>query len=80
MPNSNRNILVSIGDYCNLMSVDKDFYGVFSVYNVPDLANFSQGVTYLRNHDFTAKRLLDVNNSRSVQASVDPFFVHCQVD
>lgn len=71
---------VIIGDYSNLVSVGNDFYGVFSAYNEPDLSNFPVGVIYLRNHDFNTKRLLNVNNSTVVQPSVDPFFVHCQLD
>jgi hypothetical protein len=71
---------VIIGDYCNLISVGNDFYGVFSAYNEPDLSNFPVGVTYLRNHDFNTKRLLNVNNSMVVSPSVDPYFVHCRMD
>ncbi len=80
IPNSNPNILVSLGDYCDLVAERNDFYGVFSAYNEPDLANFPNGVTYLRNHDFNTKKLLDVSKTRSVPLSVDPFFVHCQID
>jgi hypothetical protein len=40
VPNPGRERPVSIGDYCNLISIEKDFYGVFSAYNEPDLANF----------------------------------------
>ena len=48
------------GDYTGLLAVEKDFYGVFSAYNEPDLSNFPVGVTYLRNHDFNTKRLFNV--------------------
>jgi hypothetical protein len=78
--NPDRHMRVTIGDYCNLISFKNDFYGVFSAYNEPDLANFPSGVTYLRNHDFNTKKLLDVSKTRSVPLSVDPFFVHCQID
>jgi hypothetical protein len=40
----------------------------------------SKNTKYLRNHDFNGKKLLDVTNSKSVTPSVDPFFVHCQMD
>jgi hypothetical protein len=78
--NESATTTVIIGDYSNLISVRNDFYGVFSAYNEPDLANFPVGVTYLRNHDFNTKRLLNVNNSMVVRASVDPYFVHCKMD
>jgi hypothetical protein len=80
VPNPGRERPLSIGDYCNLISIEKDFYGVFSAYNEPDLANFPKGVTYLRNHKFSTKELLDLTNSKSVKPSVDPFFLHCQAD
>jgi hypothetical protein len=62
-----------IGDYVHLMAVGKDFYGIFSANNTPDLANFPQGVSYQRNADFTTKTLLD-NAGRRVPVSIDPFF------
>jgi hypothetical protein len=80
VPNPGRERPLSIGDYCNLISIEKDFYGVFSAYNEPDLANFPKGVTYLRNHKFSTKELLDLTNSKSVKPSVDPLFLHCQAD
>ena len=63
-----------IGDYLHMMAVGKDFYGVFSANNTPDLSNFPQGVTYLRNHDFATKRLFGLNGVTVVNASIDPFF------
>jgi len=71
---------VIIGDYSNLIAILNDFYGVFSAYNEPDLSNFPVGVKYLRNHDFSTKRLLDISNSMVVPPSVDPYFVHCRMD
>lgn len=63
-----------LGDYLHLMSVGTSFFGVFSANNTPDPANFPQGVTYLRNHDFAQKRLFGVNGTTQVSASIDPFF------
>lgn len=63
-----------LGDYCDLMCVGKNFYGVFSASNLPDLANFPQGVTYQRNADFTSKTLRNTDDSADVAVSIDPFF------
>jgi hypothetical protein len=65
-----------IGDYVHLMAVGKDFYGIFSANNTPDLANFPQGVTYQRNANFTTHVLLNTNNVTPVSISIDPFFFH----
>ena len=63
-----------LGDYLHLMSIGADFYGVFSANNSPDKANFPSGVKFLRNADFTTKKLLS-NDGRSIVAvSIDPFF------
>ncbi len=62
-----------LGDYVHLMAVGKNFYGIFSANNTPDMANFPQGVTYQRNANFTTKSLLSLNNS-PVAVSIDPFF------
>jgi hypothetical protein len=63
-----------IGDYDHLVAVDHDFFGVFSACNIPSKANFPQGVTYQRNHDFTTARLLGLNGTTPVPPSIDPFF------
>jgi len=63
-----------LGDYEHLMSVGKDFYGVFCANNTPNKANFPNGVTYQRNANFTAHTLLDVDNATPVDVSIDPFF------
>ena len=63
-----------IGDYVHLMTVGRDFYGVFSANNTPDLANFPQGVTYQRNANFTTRTLLNTDNATPVAISIDPFF------
>lgn len=64
----------SIGDYVHVLAVGKTLYGIFSANNFPEMANFPQGVTYQRNVDFSAQRLLDVNSTTAVGISVDPFF------
>ena len=63
-----------IGDYMHMMAAGENFYGVFSANNLPDPANFPQGVTYLRNHDFATKKLFAVNGTTEVAPSIDPFF------
>lgn len=62
-----------IGDYMGLVSQGKNFYGAFAANNTPDLANFPNGVSYLRNADFTTQQLLDLANN-PVGVSIDPFF------
>ena len=62
-----------LGDYDHLTSVGKDFFGIFSASNQADPANFPNGVAYQRNHDFAAKRLLDLDGA-PVAVSIDPFF------
>jgi len=44
------------------------------------MTNFPQGITYGRNVDWTAHKLLDVtsNPSSNITTSIDPFFVHYQ--
>jgi len=64
-----------LGDYAQLMSLDKDFYGVFSANNAPKKTNFPNGVLYQRNVDWTKATLLDIDNTSAVRASIDPFFV-----
>lgn len=64
-----------MGDYIHMMAAGKDFYGIFSANNTPDLANFPQGVTYQRNHNFATKKLLNIDNVTQVATSIDPFFV-----
>jgi hypothetical protein len=63
-----------LGDYVNLMAVDRTFYGIFSANNTPDLANFPQGVVYQRNANFTNHTLLAGNLVTPVTVSIDPFF------
>lgn len=63
-----------IGDYCHMLAVGKDFYGIFSASNVPNNANFPNGVKYQRNANFTTQRLLKLDNVTIVPPSIDPFF------
>ena len=65
-----------LGDYAHLLAVGKSFYGIFAANNSPNLANFPNGVTYQRNHDFTAQKLLALDGVTEVSASIDPFFFH----
>jgi CARDB len=66
-----------IGDYVHLMTVGRDFFGIFSANNTPDLANFPNGVKYQRNADFATGTLLD-NQNHPVPVSIDPFFFHVE--
>lgn len=63
-----------IGDYANLTSVGRDFYGIFSTANKPDSDNFPLQVTYQRNADFVQQKLLNLDGTREVRVSIDPFF------
>jgi hypothetical protein len=62
-----------IGDYNFLLALDTEFRGIFSANNTPDQANFPEGVTYQRQKDFAAKRLLD-GSGNAVPISIDPFY------
>jgi hypothetical protein len=73
-----------IADYSRLISVDKDFYGVFPAWNTPDPANFPatpptvltpNGAKFLRNTTKTAPWQLQGTTGQPIpQESVDPFF------
>jgi hypothetical protein len=65
-----------IGDYAGLVTVGRNFYGIFSANNTPDLANFPNGVKYQRNVNFLTKTLLDLSGN-PVPVSYDPF--HYQI-
>lgn len=66
-----------LGDYDHVVALNKDFYGIFSANNTPDLGNFPNGVTYSRYSDFTAHSLFaDAAHTIPVSVSVDPFFFH----
>ena len=64
-----------LGDYAHLMSVGKDFYGIFSANNTPKKANFPNGVVYQRNANWTTNTLFNVDNTKPVRVSIDPFFL-----
>ncbi len=64
-----------LGDYARLMSIGKDFYGIFSTNNTPKKTNFPNGVVYQRNANWTTNTLLNVDNSTPVRVSIDPFFL-----
>jgi hypothetical protein len=63
-----------IGDYVHVMAVKDTFYGIFSANNTPDRGNFPSGITYQRNADFVAHRLLGLDGVTPVAVSIDPFF------
>jgi hypothetical protein len=67
-----------IGDYANLMAVGKNFYGAFSGFNTPDMANFPNGVTYQRNANFATHQLLGTDGTTVVGDSIDPYFFSIQ--
>lgn len=69
-----RSFLPYLGDYIRLLSVGRNFYGIFSGSNVPDTAHFPSGVTYQRNADWVAQQLLGVDGVTTVSRSIDPFF------
>jgi hypothetical protein len=62
-----------LGDYLHLMSVDNDFYGIFSSNNDPDRSHFPSGVKFQRRESGDHKKLLDLQG-HDVTASIDPFF------
>ena len=69
-----------IGDYVHLLAVGRDFYGIFSANNTPDIANFPNGVIYQRNANFATKTLLGTNNQTPVNVSIDPFFFKVEAE
>src|SRR2546429_4684575 len=62
-----------IGNYNCLLTRGDRFLGIFSANNMPDSANFPQGVVYQRRVDFATQRLLD-GSGVPVAASIGPFF------
>jgi len=66
-----------IGDYLNMVSVGKDFYGVFTADNDLVNANFPAGVTWLRNktpNGAPSPHFLGNDGVTTVAPSIDPFF------
>ncbi|MFJ6380781.1 hypothetical protein ACIQI7_12405 [Kitasatospora sp. NPDC092039] len=70
------NQLPYLGDYIRMVTVGKDFYGIFAGNNTPDRANFPVGVTYQRNANFTTRQLLSTDGVTRIAPSIDPFFFH----
>jgi hypothetical protein len=62
------------GDYDILVAVDKNFYGIFTALNIPDFANFPNGVSYQRNSDFNKHKSFDVDGTTEIPPSMDCFF------
>ncbi|MFL6337105.1 MAG: hypothetical protein ACJ754_27715 [Pyrinomonadaceae bacterium] len=74
-PMAGPNELPYLGDYLHLLTVGKDFYGIFTASNIPDPANFPNGVIFQRNHSTKAPfKLFDVDGTTEVEVSLDPFF------
>jgi hypothetical protein len=67
-----------LGDYIGLQAVGRDFFGIFSANNTPDLNNFPQGVAYQRNANFGTNQLFANDGVTPVAVSIDPFFYHVQ--
>jgi hypothetical protein len=64
-----------IGDYDHLLALGKDFYGIFSANNTPDVAaNFPLGCTFQRNVNAATHQLVATDGVTPVAASIDPFF------
>lgn len=72
-----------LADYSRLISVGKDFYGVFPAWNTPDPTNFPatpptaltpNGAKYLRNATKVAPWELRGSANQFIQGSIDPFF------
>jgi hypothetical protein len=68
-----RSFFPYLGDYAKLLSVGRNFYGIFSGSNAPNPANFPSGISYQRNADWAGGRLLNTDGVSTVQTSIDPF-------
>jgi hypothetical protein len=65
-----------LGDYLHLVSVGRDFYGIFSFSNAPDDSHFpAVKPTYAHKIDKNTKRLVAPDGT-TVATSIDPFFLH----
>lgn len=64
----------SLGDYLEIESVGRKFYGVFPASNRPISSNFPKNVSYQRNANFSTNQLGNTSNTANVAVSVDPFF------
>jgi len=64
-----------LGDYTQILSIGKNFYGIFSASNRPDIRNFpTVKPIYQRGVDWTAIKLRDTKNVPFDKFSMDPFF------
>ncbi len=78
-PTADPNVGTYLGDYTYLMAVGKDYYGIFTGNNKPDLTNDfpdvpAANVSYLRNVDYGTTQLRNATNTANVDVSIDPFF------
>ncbi len=78
-PTSTNNPLVAsnvyLGDYASLVSVGRNFVGMFSASNYPDKGNFMTGVKFQREVDWTAHKLYaEAAHTTEIAPSIDPFF------
>jgi hypothetical protein len=67
----------TIGDYDHLLTVGKDFYGIFSGYNAyatSTTTNFPQGVSFQRFTDNAGNYFADSAHTMAIGNSIDPFF------
>ncbi len=66
---------VYLGDYAHILSDGRDFYGIFSASNYPDMANFPSGITFQRYANFGTHQLFrDAAMTMTVGTSIDPYF------
>jgi hypothetical protein len=62
-----------LGDYNFMLTVGREFRGVFAANNYPDRKNFPKGVSYLREADWD-RHLLGNGHGGTVGESIDPFY------
>jgi hypothetical protein len=73
-----RLFLPYIGDYNFMLATGREFRGIFSTSNAPNMGNFPNGVRFQRRADFAANRLLD-EAGNTVDVSIDPFYFSASV-
>jgi hypothetical protein len=67
-----------LGDKIHLLSIENNFYGVFSAPNIPDRKYFPQGVHFQRRHK--NGKLLSLDGKARVPVSIDPYFFRIRFD
>ena len=67
-------IVPYIGDYMQLVSVGKHFYGVFSAAGYQDLANFPSGLTATRAPPPQQRNPVCADDPANVDVTIDPYF------